>query len=436
MVGQKNWNYQQDFFLKRQQDRDIPAIMRIIPGETDISLEWKATQETSQVLFSLRGRSEWQCVKATGHTAVITGLEENQDYEVYVQTDDKKSVVRLARTGTVPGIPVNYLHPDDPVYLFSGNYLCSPSILKLPDGRYLASMDVFKAGYPQNLTILFESADKGLTWNYLSELFPCFWGKLFFHKNAVYMLSCSTEYGDLLIGKSLDGGKTWGCPSVIARGSCSSREDGFHKAPVPVVAAHSRLWSAVEYGCWAKGHYLNMLVSADENADLLNPDNWTITGPAEKNPIIENPCAIEGNVVIAPNGMIVNILRYNPNQALILKADAMHPEKPLEFYKLIDFPLSHTKFEIHCKNEVYYAAGNQYPMRNILSVYTSTDLENWVWKTDVVNCKDMNPELAAFQYPAFTFDGDDMILVSRTAYNGAANYHDNNYQTFHCIRIS
>jgi hypothetical protein len=40
-----------------------------------------------------------------------------------------------------------------------------------------------------------------------------------------------------------------------------------------------------------------------------------------------------------------------------------------------------------------------------------------------------------FQYPDWQFDGDDIVAVSRTAYDdglgGAHNYHDANLLTFH-----
>ncbi|MNL51798.1 hypothetical protein D3C87_1749260 [compost metagenome] len=35
-----------------------------------------------------------------------------------------------------------------------------------------------------------------------------------------------------------------------------------------------------------------------------------------------------------------------------------------------------------------------------------------------------------FQYPDWVFDGEDIIYLSRTAYQGARNYHDSNRITF------
>ena len=137
---------------------------------------------------------------------------------MYVESNGKKSRVRLARTGEAVGVVVNYLHPDDRYYGFSGHCLCSPSLVRHPDGFLLSSMDVFEHDGGQCLTLIFRSDDDGQTWHYVSELYPAFWGKMFIHKGELYMTACSTEYADLLIGKSTDGGKTW-TYSSFQRGS-------------------------------------------------------------------------------------------------------------------------------------------------------------------------------------------------------------------------
>ncbi len=129
----------------------------------------------------------------------------------------KKSRVRLARTGDAVGVVVKYLHPDDTAYSFSGRYLCSPSPVRHPDGFLLGSMDLFAGEHPQNPTLIFRSDDDGESWHYVSELMPCFRGKMFIHRGELYMPACSTEYGDLLIGKSLDGGKTFCAPTTWTR---------------------------------------------------------------------------------------------------------------------------------------------------------------------------------------------------------------------------
>ena len=192
-------------------------ICRIAPGAGTIHFEWLAEEGLTYSIF-LRKREcgDFICLgQTTENFWDVSSLEDKADYEFFVQSGDLKSRVRLAHTGEAVGTVVNYLHPEDEAYSFSGRYLCSPSLLRHPDGFLLASMDLFAGEHPQNLTLIFRSDDNGKTWHYVSELMPCFWAKLFLHKGEVYALACNTEYGDLLIGKSSDGGKTFGAPVKI-----------------------------------------------------------------------------------------------------------------------------------------------------------------------------------------------------------------------------
>ena len=84
----------------------------------------------------------------TGNTVSVCGLSADTDYELYiVRTDDSAacSETRLVRVGFVPGKVINYLHPDDTAYSFSGTSLDSPSLVKLTSGRLIASMGVHKS---------------------------------------------------------------------------------------------------------------------------------------------------------------------------------------------------------------------------------------------------------------------------------------------------
>jgi hypothetical protein len=66
---------------------------------------------------------------------------------------------------------------------------------------------------------------------------------------------------------------------------------------------------------------------------------------------------------------------------------------------------------------------------------TSRNLRDWKIRKIVL----YHPEISkhGFQYPHFVFDGDDIIFLSRTAYDdgqgGADNQHNANYITFHRI---
>ncbi|MBQ4638534.1 MAG: hypothetical protein IJB92_07335, partial [Clostridia bacterium] len=68
----------------------------------------------------------------------------------------------------------------------------------------------------------------------------------------IYMLSCSTEYGDLLIGKSSDGGKTFTAPVVLLKGmNGKNGSSGVHKNPQNIMYFGGRIYNTLEFGAWA-----------------------------------------------------------------------------------------------------------------------------------------------------------------------------------------
>ena len=441
MKGRNQWGYR-PYRPAAGVNSDIPYICRLAPYETLCEIQWLGEGESFLISYAERGSGNWCVRNVNGREARLNGLKPDQEYEVTV-TDEKgrASNIRLLRTGSVPGVVVNYLHPEDEQYSFSGRYLCSPSILKLPQGALLASMDVYGPAMPQNLTLLFRSEDGGAHWSYVTDLFPCFWGKLFWHGDRLYMLGISNEYGDILIGCSLDEGTSWSRPEVILRGSAATEEFGNHRAPMTVIKSHNRLWTGTEYGTWRKRKFYDSLLSIDEDADLMDCGNWTLTDfvdvdqtwpGAQK----QYAGAIEGNAVETPEGDVADILRYGENQALMLKADPKNPEKPMEFVKFLDFPLGHTKFELQRHaNGYYYAMGNPFPGRTTLALYVSKDLEHWEKAEDIISHPECDITAVGFQYPAFVFDKDEILLLSRTAWNCPHSYHDSNYITFHKIEL-
>ena len=86
---------------------------------------------------------------APSEAAIRAALEPDAEYEFYLQAGAQKSRVRLARTSEAVGTVVNYLHPEDEAYAFSGRYLCSPSLVRHPEGFLLASMDLFAGEHPR-----------------------------------------------------------------------------------------------------------------------------------------------------------------------------------------------------------------------------------------------------------------------------------------------
>ena len=452
MKGNNNWSYQPYHPLLYGGEKIY--ISRIAPYVDSVKIDWfDETGYDGEYTVYYKKISDVNYISFTveNNTAEITELEELCDYEFYITNSNNKSKVRLFRTGYVPGIVVNYLHPNDRYYKFSGQYLCSPSLLKLSDGTLLASMDVFEGSAAQNLTLIFKSADHGETWSYLTELFPCFWGKLFVHRDAVYMISMSTEYGDLLIGKSVDGGENFTSPTVIARGSCLNKAAGFHKAPMPVIEAKGRLWTAVDYGAWSIGGHASSILSIDVNDDLLCAENWTYTYPVPYNPDWEGTVkgnssgCLEGNAVVTPEGDIINMLRYQTNgcapsygRSVLLKVDPDNLDEALTLHKVVDFQGNLSKFDIVydevSKHYVSIVTGDKENQgRNLLSFAVSANLYDWKTICPLIDYTHDDPKKIGFQYISLIIDGDDILYLSRTAFNEAHNFHDANYSTFHKI---
>ncbi len=435
-------------------DTGHPYICRLAPGKSSVTIEWIPQEDIGAEYTVWLGprNGELHSVQTTqACSCELTGLKNDAEYRCRVETKTGASRERLFRTGAVPGTIVNYLHPEDEAYSFSGQYLCSPSLVRHPDGYLLASMDVFDYSTPQNLTLIFRSDDNGVSWHYLSELFPCFWGKMFIHKGMLYMMACSTEYGDLLIGRSEDGGRTFGQPTVLLRGSCNSKVPGVHKNPQPVVEFHHRLWNTMEWGCWYQGTHAPSVISADIDSDLLDPHSWEIAPPVPYDPSWPGTAKgksagnIEGTLVVAPDGNLYNIMRYDmtkcqPNYGRVL-AYRVHDEDPsaaMTYSRAIVFPANHSKFEIKYDKEskCYWSIASRIldsgciGNRNLLSLFCSRDLEHWTVAADLIDFRNEDPRYTGFQYVDFLIEGEDILYLCRTALNKPHSFHDSNYSMF------
>jgi hypothetical protein len=452
------------------------SIRRLAPGDRSVQVEWELSKAhcTPVDAYIVRICCVEEELKLSARPAItlhapaaarsvrVSDLFNGVDYAVAVSAmrgckEAACSRTRLFRTGPVPGTVVAYLHPQDYTFDSSGRSPASPSLIRLPNGRLLASHDIFWPRGGQNITHIYASDDDGANWSFLTELTPCYWGKMFLHRGALFMLCTSTEYGDLQIYRSSDSGATFEGPFVLLKGDGRWGIPGPSRAPVPVVLHKGRLWSAVEYGCWKQGYHDAGVISAPECADLCDADSWTLSPFISYDPgwpgVIRggNPSVLEGNVVPAPDGGLVNILRYQTGggdpeygKAILLRIDDEHPEKPQTFEACIDFPGNLSKFDI-CRDEQtgrYLSLVNRahtpwYGQRNILSLSASDDLKKWNIVCDPINYEDKEwPEGAlhvGFQYVDFFIEGPDLLFLSRTALNGAHNFHDANHITYHRI---
>ncbi len=339
------------------------------------------------------------------------------------------------KTAPVPGVVVDYSPAS------TGSYIGSPSLVLLPSGDYVASHDLFGPGSTSDQTRLFVSHDKGQTWAPLADLRGQYWSTLFVSGGHLYLMGTSREFGDAVIRRSDDGGRTWTTPADASTGLLASG-GRFHCAPVPVVVQNGRVWRAMEHLAPGGGrHFLAFVLSAPLGADLLQAASWTASWPLDFHPDWPGDNWLEGNAVVTPQGAVVDILRVglpHADRAAIVRvspdgtAAAFDPAADL-----IDFPGGNTKFTVRYDpvSRRYWSLVNPQKdppaERNILALTSSADLRHWAVAS--VLLRDPDRRSVAFQYVDWQFDGSDIVAVSRTAFGGAHSYHDANYLTFHRI---
>lgn len=343
----------------------------------------------------------------------------------------------------------------------SGIYVGSPGIAILPSGEYLAKCDEYGPQSTERqlaVTHVFCSSDRGESWRREATVDGIYWASLFVHRNAAYIMGTSRYHGEAVIVRSTDGGRNWSSPEDGQTGILLTGAK-YHCAPVPMVVHRGRIWRAMEDAMgpsgWG-GHFRAFMMSAPVDADLLRAESW----------ICSNRLArgagwlggqfngwLEGNAVETPDGQIVNILRvdYPPKggKAAVVRLSAdgatatFDPETDF-----IDFPGGGKKFTIRPdrKTGCYWALTNYVPprhrdgnperTRNTLALVRSENLRDWSVRSIVLYHPD--PSRHGFQYVDWLVDGDDVVAVSRTAYDdglgGAENQHDANYITFHRLR--
>ncbi|MEM7539563.1 MAG: sialidase family protein [Chloroflexota bacterium] len=349
-------------------------------------------------------------------------------------------------------------------------YLGSPSIARLPNGDLIATHDYFGPKCPRNheneehLTSVYLSHDDGAQWQNISHIANAYWSSLFVHRETLYLLGVSQQYGSIVIRRSDDGGYTWTHPAdeqsgLLFRGGPYRQAPNYHCAPVPVVEHNGRLYRAFEDctpNVWGSG-FCALVISAAADADLLNSTSWTMSNKLAYDPAwtptswgeVERPGWLEGNIVVTPSSELWNILRFNSKPAVEkaaivnVSADGRH----LSFDPkcgFIDFLGGMSKFTIRRDETtgLYLTISNNNTdpanarQRNVLSLHRSKDLLQWdhaatLLEDDSGLSHQVSIDTVGFQYVDWIFDGTDILYLVRTAYDGAHNYHDSNRITFH-----
>ena len=126
---------------------------------------------------------------------------------------------------------------------------------------------------------------------------------------------------------------------------------------------------------------------------------------------------------------------------MTLARESVPPEEKPAFEGLRDIPSTPSKWQIEYDEQ----SGNYIALvsrmlddpptrRNLMSLISSRDLVSWKVCGDLIDFRHADPKAVGFQYVDFIIDGDDLIYLSRTAFNSANSFHNSNYITFHRVR--
>lgn len=388
--------------------------------------------------------SPWQ---ATGESFEAAGVQ----YYIYenpkIQTGEWASVpypegcshtaIVLGKKISVDGVPTfGTVIAKAPVLRKTAAY--NQTITRLPDGSLLAACSGVGENGKKGPS-MFISRDGGLSWSRHGQYDQQKNGvsnyhNLFVHNGKLYFMGVGIDRVGLRICRSDDGGQTW----TEARDSHSGiiLEGLYHTAPVPMLVSGGRIWRA----CETYPDKDPFVISAPADCDLLEASNWTRTncvghGTTKIQGHRMSGSLIEGNMVEAPDGEVVNLIRTNStatsNYATILHVKGIDR---LEFdpsRDWVEMPGGGKKFTVRYdpQSRLYwaltnpdswqtfyhrgiYAGGMSHSLeRNRLVLVCSADLINWMEVKTVLY--DPDPFFHGFQYADWVFDGDDIAAVVR-----------------------
>ncbi len=367
------------------------------------------------------------------------------------------------------------------------DFICvgSPDIIRLPDGKLLASMELWlqkpnsgvEGGidYPNHCKVM-QSTDDGATWQQISTN-PITWGSFFTVGDDLYLMGEDPKSRNVTIVGSKDQGLTWSKPTVLTTDGhygCAAGSVVIHDGKV--YRSYGGRVDGKDYPQYHKDSVgVQFLFVGDAGKNLLDPQSWRRSGPAfgpiardvavlSQHPIADLDSQIacmEGNVILAPDGRIDVLTRLNidSQQTAGLTArfslDPASPDLDFQFNSLHAMMGGQNKFKVIFDETsgLYWACVSAVPendldvepwheqhlykgsagnVRRMLMLTYSLDSRNWFEAGCVAMSR--NP-LEAFHYASLTPSGDDMLVLSRTSLGGRPyNNHDSNLITLHRVK--
>jgi hypothetical protein len=348
-------------------------------------------------------------------------------------------------------------------------YTASPSIVKLDNGDYLLSFNLFGSDMSpgadvSGTTYIYKSSDKGYTWSALTipPMSEMKRGSLFVKDGVVYLWGFKAAPGIILIRKSEDNGQSWSAATELTTDTRGGTP--FNPVPTKDDKGIERVWFAV-------GGKRLMSGKSDESSIMLS-NSWTKVGNnanSDTQPDFGSGVNVEviseAQIVHAPHTGLVLMPKVEMKgvRAPYFSHTVLLRKSPDSNNRLLDanlddwvaLPGAEKKFAASydsvsgkfyvLSNPVLPADENNSKwtwqlIRNTAAILSSRDLYHWDVEKLFLHSRNIDYE--GFQYFNFDYDGDDMIVVSRTAFDiseepGASNKpprgHDSNMITYHTI---
>jgi len=307
------------------------------------------------------------------------------------------------------------------------NYFADPSIIVLPNGDYVATGRGGPLNRVNNKTVfvrMWLSKDKGKTWAPLNEEnIPLRHPTAFHHEGALYVLgdmsgSKGKETGG--IQRSTDGGKTWSDPVDLGF--------NFRTAPSHVVIAKGRIWCQSELATPGR-----KVVSAPVDSDLMDPKSWISATDTGK-----DWSGNEADLMNTRGNDYPILMSKGDKIARVFSATSYGTNNPGDDLNL---PVSGSKYTAQYDpvSDKYYALTSYSSLpgniRTGIGLFVSNDGQDFKLLRQVMTGE--STAFHGFNYPFMQIDGNDIVFVSRTAWENqkgiAQRWHDANMFTFHRI---
>lgn len=369
----------------------------------------------------------------------------------------------------------------------SAGYFMAPSLVKLPSGALIASvphgLPYHDGGQSLRSFWFYRSEDGGLNWEQVSNLpYDSCEPNLFVHESRLYVLFTPNQNNTKMdrsmfprdgrwgiwISVSDDEGSSWSPAKRVFEGpAMPDKPTPQHSTGGEAAMLVSRGKLYLSVSDWFQSM---AAVSCDLDKGILNPDAWRVSEmvdmpiPAE---LVYEPFrggngmrVLEGNVVEV-SGKLLVIARTVINGGATCNMGAIYeiedePDAPLRlrFIQLYPIPGGQMKFyiEYDSTSKLFWMASNLPSNsaflveegswakakithafatdRRSLLLWYSVDALNWFPAGWVARARGWTQ---SFHYPVMHIDGDDIILISRTA-RDSGNQHDVDMATFHRIK--